>query len=463
MLLLNIFLGNPMKKKLLCLGFFISLICAAPRCSCGLFDTLGETLVTGFEIAIIIPFIPLIAYDQYITEPRRKKTEQLDKYGERVIKCCPPGSIARIKKLIEVENFPVDGPHDDGMPMRMALKKNRLDIVEYLWTHGANLNAGDGYITSTAARTGNLQAVAWLLDRGATISSGAFTHSTNNPKMFYYLLSQGASLTPFFEGYGNSSKELVIARFCHDDFCLADYFLGDNLINPHKKIECGGTMVHWAANYRYANPMLAWLVNRKVSVNTLDNKGKFPVDWCLGDSNLAYLFIMGAQVPCGKKWKEEKSLRGFITYYTAHTKTGARKLLARCNSLADLCTTLITSFGFTPQSYHKIDQGDLWWLTCIDCPLSQEILRHKEQLDAMEEEWERGHLNNPRNYRDTSVAEVRSPFIHITIPGSIEAGTLQQIASKKLQEKTQQNKFRDQLMRKIRNDDNCYCDTNIVI
>ncbi len=83
------------------------------------------------------------------------------------------GNLARVRELIENNHAKADSFSPDGFAVvALAAFLGHLEIVQYLATHGADVNAaatnGSGYNALTAAVTsGHVAVVQWLLDHGA--------------------------------------------------------------------------------------------------------------------------------------------------------------------------------------------------------------------------------------------------------------------------------------------------------
>jgi ankyrin repeat protein len=83
------------------------------------------------------------------------------------------GNLARVRELIENNHAKADSFSPDGFPVvALAAFLGHLEIVQYLATHGADVNAaatnGSGYNALTGAVTsGHAPVVQWLLEHGA--------------------------------------------------------------------------------------------------------------------------------------------------------------------------------------------------------------------------------------------------------------------------------------------------------
>jgi uncharacterized protein len=83
------------------------------------------------------------------------------------------GILARVRELIEINHAEANSLSPDGFPIvALAAFLGHVEVVEYLASHGADINAaatnGSGYNALTGAVTsGHAAVVQWLLEHGA--------------------------------------------------------------------------------------------------------------------------------------------------------------------------------------------------------------------------------------------------------------------------------------------------------
>jgi len=86
---------------------------------------------------------------------------------------CAIGNLARVRELVENNHAEANSFSPDGFPVvALAAFLGHLEIVQYLASHGADINAaatnGSGYNALTGSVTsGHVAVVQWLLEHGA--------------------------------------------------------------------------------------------------------------------------------------------------------------------------------------------------------------------------------------------------------------------------------------------------------
>jgi hypothetical protein len=109
------------------------------------------------------------------------------------------GSLDLVKFLVEHgANIRIS----NDFPLRMAGKYGRFDVVKYLIEHGADIHARNDEILKYAARYGNIELIKFLLDQGSNINRiNKFNLTPLSTSIYHdrldtakYLLDRGANI-----------------------------------------------------------------------------------------------------------------------------------------------------------------------------------------------------------------------------------------------------------------------------
>lgn len=233
------------------------------------------------------------------------------------------GDVARVKTLISNNKELIHMKSDKGLtPLHLAVQNGKLEIVEFLISQGADINAKDSegntpLITALAFRKtdtakfliskgadvrirnaqdeppvilalmhGQSELVEPILDSGQDVNErfrGNFTillmaAFTGNKEVVKLLLDRGADINGAAEEAGMTVTPMFAAIFLgHKD--LVDLFLSRGGIDKDFREEkTGRTLLH-IATLKGVKDTVSLLVNGGYDINATDNKGNTPLHY----------------------------------------------------------------------------------------------------------------------------------------------------------------------------------------
>jgi len=210
---------------------------------------------------------------------------------QRMLNACKSGELSKVKELVS-NGVSVNFYFFNLSPVEVAIRNNRLSIVEYLTSKGANTK--DLLVTAVKAPRPSYTIVKLVLDHGAYIdekdSWTALMHALSgscDSAICTLLIDKGASVnvsncssTPLECAIrGISSKRIGI------DVCELLLKKGANI---NGKNSYGGTALHTAAELG-SEEAIRFLLSYKADRSIRDNHGRTPLDkareWCSNKPN----------------------------------------------------------------------------------------------------------------------------------------------------------------------------------
>ena len=114
-----------------------------------------------------------------------------------LLRACKAGDLDRVKYLVSLGG--AWGQGTNNFVLQFALKNEHLEVVKYLVSQGADVNATGDYVLQFASENGQLEVIKYLISQGANIQTcdnGAIRWSSRNGQLevIKYLVSQGADI-----------------------------------------------------------------------------------------------------------------------------------------------------------------------------------------------------------------------------------------------------------------------------
>lgn len=138
----------------------------------------------------------------------------------------------------------------------LAASRNNVEEMNHLARQGVNINAHDGVAISSAADSGSLEVVQWLIENRANVNVQAECASTHCKGLIFFI--EGG--TPLIAAAGSGHTEIV-----------SELIRAGALVNRADKK--GMTPLMWAAQFGRSE-VVRELIRHQVDVNQRDNEGR---------------------------------------------------------------------------------------------------------------------------------------------------------------------------------------------
>lgn len=215
----------------------------------------------------------------------------------RLFKAIENGDLEEVKRLVENDGVKVETVNEYNVtPLHIAVKLNKLEVVQFLVTKGANVNAIDGCNRTPlhiAAEQNNTEVAKFLVTNGANINAldqwqRAPLHNaaiSGNLEVVKFLVANGA-------GVNNRMPLNDSLQFTPLNGALSNNHINGALSNNHLKVaeflienhadvdaidQSKGTLLHKAVGASKLD-VAQFLVKNGAKIDKKDNEGQTVLD-----------------------------------------------------------------------------------------------------------------------------------------------------------------------------------------